>query len=69
MAILVFALLPVPPKFAKSPADKLQRQMNADTLQGVLELIFELLRDTKLEGVPIDCADGKVWRYFPILSA
>ena len=68
MAILLLALLPVSPKFAKSPADKLQRQMNADTLQGVFELIFEPLRDTTLEGVPMDCANGKVRRCFPILS-
>ena len=32
MAILILALLPVPPKLAKSAADKLQRQMNANTL-------------------------------------
>ena len=68
IAILLLALLPILPKFAKSPADKLQRQMNADTLQGVFKLIFEPLRDTTLEGVPMDCADEKVRRCFPILS-
>ncbi len=69
MAVLLLALLPVPPKLAKSSAaDKLQRQINADTLQGVFKLIFEPLRDTTHQGVPIDCADGKIRRCFPILS-
>jgi len=69
MAVLLLALLPVPPKLPKSSAaDKLQRQINANTLRGVFELIFESLKDTTLEGVPIDCADGKIWRCFPILS-
>ena len=68
MADLLLALLPVPPKFAKSSGYKLQRQINADTLQGVFELIFEPLRDTTLEGVPMDCADWKNRRCFPILS-
>ena len=68
MAIVLLALLPIPAKFAKSRAHKLQRQMNANTLEGVFELIFEALRDTTLQGVPIDCADSKVRRCFPILS-
>src|ERR1700709_124990 len=70
MAVLLLALLPVPPKFVQSSsADKLQRQINADTLQGVLRLIFSPLQDAALEGVSIDCADGKIRRCFPILSA
>ena len=71
MAILLLALLPVPPKLSKaSPlADQLQRQINADTLQGIFELLFEPLQDVALEGVNIDCADGKIRRCFPILSA
>ena len=69
MAVLLLALLPFRPKFTKSSAaDKLQRQINADTLQGVFELIFEPLRDTTLEGVPIECADSKIRRSFPIFS-
>ena len=70
MAVLLLALLPVPPKFPQSSsADKLQGQINADTLQGVLRLIFSPLQDVALEGVSIDCADGKIRRCFPILSA
>lgn len=69
MAVLLLALLPVPPKLSKSKADQRQRQINADTLQDVFELIFAPLQDVALAGVPIDCADGKVRRCFPILSA
>jgi len=69
MAVLLLALLPIPPKLPKSAAaDKLQRQINADTLRGVFELIFEPLRDNTPEGVRVDCADGKIRRCFPILS-
>ena len=69
MAVLLPTLLPVLPKLTKSSAaDKLQRQINADTLQGLFELIFEPLRDTTLKGVPMDCADSKIRRCFPILS-
>jgi len=39
------------------------------TLRGVFELLFEPLQNAALEGVNIDCADGKVPRCFPILSA
>ena len=35
---------------------------------GVFELIFEPLTDNTLEGIPMDCADGKIRRCFPILS-
>src|ERR1700761_560487 len=62
MAVLLLPLLPVPPKFAQFSGDKLQRQINADTLQGVFELIFQPVRDTMLEGVPMDSADGNIRR-------
>jgi len=69
MAVLPLAILPVPPKLPKSStADKVQRQINANRLRGVFELIFEPWKDTPLEGVPIDCADGKIPRCFPIIS-
>jgi len=70
MAVLLLTLLPVPPKLSKSTkADQYQRQVNADTLQDVFEFIFAPLQHATLDGVPIDCADGKVRRCFPILSA
>jgi len=70
MAVLLLALLPVPSKLAKSTkADQYQRQVNADTVQDVFAFIFAPLQHAALDGVPIDCADGKVRRCFPILSA
>jgi len=69
MAILLLELLPIPPKIAKSSsADKLQRPINANTLRGVFELIFAALNGAVREGTPIDCADGKIQRCFPIMS-
>src|SRR5437588_5689512 len=49
IAVLLLVLLPIPPKFSKSSsADELQRQINADILQGVFDLIFEPLQETAL---------------------
>ena len=69
MVILLLALLPIPPKLAKScRADKLQRLINADTLRVIFELIFVPLNGAPREGAPIDCADDKIRRCFPIMS-
>ena len=65
MAVLLVALLPIPSKLSMSaPGNKRQRQINTDTLQRVFKLLFEHLQHVALEGVNIDCADGKVWRYY-----
>ena len=70
MAVPLLALLPVPPKLSKStPADKHQRRINAETLQLVFQLLFEPLQAVTRKGVNIDCADSKVGRCFPVLSA
>jgi len=70
MAVLLLALLPVPPKLSESTkADQYQRQVNADTLQDVFEFIFTPLQHAALDGVPIECPNGKVQRWFTILSA
>jgi len=70
IAVLLLALLPIPPKLSKfSKADQHQREMNANTLRGVLELIFAPLQEPANDGVPIDGADGKVRSCFPILAA
>ena len=70
MAVLLLALLPVPPKHSKSTsADKHQRRINTETLQLVFQILFEHLQAVAREGVNIDCADRKVQRCFPILSA
>jgi len=69
IAILLFGLLPIPPKLAKSSrAYKLRRLINAETLRGVFELIFAPLNGAGQEGAPIDCPDGKGRRCFPIIS-
>jgi len=70
MAVLLPALLPIPPKLSKSSkADQHQKQINADTLLDVLELIFAPLQDPAHDGVAIDCAHLKVRRCLPILAA
>ena len=61
--------MPVPPKLTPSSADHLKRPINADTLRGVFELLFEPWQNAALEGGNIDCGDRKVRRCFPILSA
>jgi len=69
-AVLLLALLPIPPKLSmSSKADQRQRKINPDTLQDVFELIFAPLQGLAYSGVPIDSADGKVRLCFPILSA
>jgi len=70
MAVLLLALLPVPPKLSKSTkADQYQRQLNADTLQDILAFLFTPLEHAALDGVPMECAERKVQRCFTILSA
>jgi len=70
MPVLLPALLPIPPKLLNSSkVDQHQRQINTDTLRDVFELIFAPLQDPGHEGVPIECADGKVQRCFSILAA
>jgi len=70
MAVLLLALLPVPPKLSKSTkADQYQRQVNANILQEVFKFCFAPLQHAALDGVPIDCADGKVQKFFQIVSA
>jgi len=43
--------------------------MNTNTLQDVFKVIFAHLQHAARDGIPIDCADGKVLRCSPILSA
>jgi len=69
MAVLLLALLPIPPKLSKfSKADQRQRKINADTLQDVFELIFAAIQDVAHTGIAIDCTDGKVRQCSPMLS-
>ena len=69
MAVLLLALLPIPPEFSKScKANQRQRKINADTLQDVFELIFAPLQDVAHTSIAIDYAEGKVRQCFAILS-
>src|SRR5205807_6416026 len=71
MPVLLLALLPVPPKFTgeSARADETQRQINADVLQAVFDLIFAPLQPVAQEGTVMDYSDGKTRLCFPILSA
>ena len=71
MPILLLALLPVPPKLSHQSvcADEIQRHMNANALQAVLDLIVAPLQGMANEGAVMECADGKTRLCFPILAA
>ena len=71
MPILLLALLPVPPKLSHESvcADQIQRQMNANARQAVLDLIVAPLQEIANDRAVTDCADGKTRLCFPILSA
>jgi len=71
MAILLLALLPVPPKLTggSGRADEAQRKTNTDALRAVFDLVLAPLQEVVQEGTVMDCADGKTCLCFPILSA
>ena len=71
MPILPRPLLPVPPKLSHESvsADEIERQMNADALLGVFDLILTPLQEIANDGAVMDCVDGKTRLCFPILSA
>ena len=59
MPILLLALQPVPPKLSHESvsADEIERQMNADALPAVFDLILALLQEIANDGAVMDCAD------------
>ena len=69
--ILLLVLLPMPSKFSgeSGRADETQRQINADSLRAVFDLIFAPLQPVAQDGTVMDCSDGKTRLCFPILSA
>jgi len=71
MPILLLALPPVQPKFTgeSARADEAQRQMNADVLRTVFDLVLAPLQQVVQEGTVMNCADGTTRLCFPILSA
>ena len=70
MPILLLALLPMPPKLSHESvrANEIQRQMNADALQAVFDLILAPLQEIANDGAVMDWADGNTRLCFPILS-
>jgi len=69
MAVLLLALWLIPPTVSMSTkADQHRRQIKADTLRDVFELILAPLLGHERDSVPIDCANGKVARSFAILA-
>ena len=71
MAIILIALLPVPPKFSskKTKDRSAQRMTNDEILEGVFSLIFEPLEAITKFGKEMVCSDGSVRRCFPVLAA
>jgi len=71
MPILGLALLSVPPKLSHESVhtNKIQRQMNADALLAVLDLILALLQEMVKDSAVMDYADRKIHLCVPILSA
>jgi len=70
MPILLLALQSVPPKLSHEsfPANEIQRQMNADALQAVFDLILAPLQEIAEDGAVMDCAEGKMRLCFQIFS-
>ena len=62
MAMILVALLPVPPKFTKQKAAQIdaQRGVNRHILHSVLEQVFQPLHIPGQHGIELPCADGKV---------
>ena len=59
-AVVLIALLPVPPKFTKvtKAQDDRQRALNAEVLRRVLRHVLQPLEDAARDGVYLECADG-----------
>ena len=71
MAIILVALLPVPPKFASKKAKirSTQRMTNDEILEGVFSLILEPLGAIAKFGKEMNCSDGMVRQCFLVLAA
>jgi len=71
MSVLLVALLPVPPRLIgeSSRADETQRQINADSVRAVFDLVLAPLHYVSDKGMVMDCADGKTRLCFPIVSS
>ena len=71
MAVILVALLPVPPKFTskKTKTRGAQQTMNDEIPDAVFSFIFEPLEAATKCGKKMCCSDGRVRQCFPILAA
>ena len=62
MAMILIALLPVPPKLTKQKAAQMdaQRDANRHILHAVLEQVFQSTCSPGQHGIELPCADAKV---------
>ena len=68
MALILLALLPVPPKLKDSRGSSVSAENNAVTHR-VLATVLEGLVEPGKHGITLDCADGQKRHCFPILCA
>jgi len=68
MALILLALLPVPPKLKDSRSSVVSAENNAIT-HNVLATVLEGLVESGKNGITLDCADGQRRHCFPILCA
>jgi hypothetical protein len=68
MALILLALLPVPPKLKDSRSIDVSSENNCITHR-VLSIILEGLVEPGQNGVTLDCADGQRRHCFPVLCA
>lgn len=71
MAIILVALLPVPPKFSSKTAKtrSAQRMTNDEVLEAVFTFLFEPMETITANGKEMCCSDGQVRQCFPVLAA
>ena len=71
MAIILVALLPVPPKFSSKTVKtwSAQRMTNDEVLEAVFLFIFEPMDTIMAHGKEMCCSDGQVRQCFPVLAA
>ena len=68
MALILLALLPVPPKLKDSRGSSVSAENNA-IIHQVLSAIFKSLIKVGEDGITLDCADGNRRHCFPVLCA
>ena len=70
MAMILVALLPIPPKFTgRSEEDRLRRETNREVLYEVISILFQDIRKAGHTGVILACGDARYQMCYPILCA